>query len=239
LDPIFTGVGVALVTLFEDDGELDPFATAEHAGLLVDRGIEAIIVAGTTGEAAALTQVEQAQLTAAVKAAVGDEVPIIAGVRGEDADERAIEAAAAGVDAILALSPPDHLDAYYDEIAAVGVPVLAYHFPAVSPPGIPVDALPRLPVVGLKDSGGNLERLKAEVAIWERAVYTGASSAVRAAGEFGATGAILAIANLEPELSIAAFEGDEDAQSRLESLDIPTLKARMRDKFGTSRAVRL
>ena len=53
--PVFTGVGVALVTLFRDDGEVDAAATAEHAAQLVDLGIKAVVVAGSTGEAASLS----------------------------------------------------------------------------------------------------------------------------------------------------------------------------------------
>lgn len=52
---LFTGVGVALVTLFRDDGALDAAATAELAAALTDLGVRAVLVAGTTGEAAALT----------------------------------------------------------------------------------------------------------------------------------------------------------------------------------------
>src|SRR5207302_10474272 len=98
----------------------------------------------------------QAECVEAVVAAVDGRLPVMAGVRGDDALERAIHAYAAGVDGILALSPPAHLHAYYDDIAAVGPPVLTYHFPAVSPPGIPVDELAVLPVVGVKDSGGDV-----------------------------------------------------------------------------------
>ena len=49
--PLFSGVGVALVTLFQDDGTLDAAATAGHAARLVELGIRAVVVAGTTGEA--------------------------------------------------------------------------------------------------------------------------------------------------------------------------------------------
>lgn len=200
--------------------------------------MQAVVVAGTTGEAWTLSAAEQLELTDAVLAAVGDRVPVIAGVRGDDAVARAGAARDAGAAAILALSPADGLGDYYDAVAAVGAPVLAYHFPAVSPPGIPVELLPSLPVVGLKDSSGELDRLRAEVQIWDRAVYTGASGLVAEAGRLNAAGAILAIANLEPQLSIAAFAGDGDAQQRLESYDIPTLKLHISERFGTSQVVR-
>ena len=52
--PPFSGVGVALVTLFDADGEIDASTTARHASHLVDRGIRGVLVAGSTGEAAAL-----------------------------------------------------------------------------------------------------------------------------------------------------------------------------------------
>ncbi|MGH9286064.1 MAG: dihydrodipicolinate synthase family protein, partial [Acidimicrobiales bacterium] len=52
--PPFRGVGVALVTLFDERGGLDAGATADHAARLVELGVAAVVVAGSTGEAAAL-----------------------------------------------------------------------------------------------------------------------------------------------------------------------------------------
>ena len=46
---LFTGAGVALVTLFDDDGRLLVDETVEHAVDLVERGITAVVVSGTTG----------------------------------------------------------------------------------------------------------------------------------------------------------------------------------------------
>ena len=65
--PLFTGVGVALVTLFDDDGELDAKATAEHAATLVELGLRAVVVAGSTGEAASLTEAERSALLEEVR----------------------------------------------------------------------------------------------------------------------------------------------------------------------------
>ena len=56
--PLFSGVGVALVTLFRPDGALDAPATAEHAARLAGLGVRCILAAGTTGEAATLTAAE-------------------------------------------------------------------------------------------------------------------------------------------------------------------------------------
>ncbi|HYX95028.1 MAG TPA: dihydrodipicolinate synthase family protein, partial [Geodermatophilus sp.] len=65
--PLFTGVGVALVTLFRDDGALDAPATADLAVQLVGLGVRCVLVAGTTGEAAALTAEERDALVGAVR----------------------------------------------------------------------------------------------------------------------------------------------------------------------------
>jgi 4-hydroxy-tetrahydrodipicolinate synthase len=162
----FRGVGVALVTLFDDDGELDAAATAEHAARLVDLGVAAVLVAGSTGEASALTLAERLALLDAVRAAISTSggVPLIAGTGAASARQAVALTAAAvdhGADAVLASSPLGANDShpYYDEVVAAAgtVPVLAYHIPSVSPPGIEVDALAALPVAGLKDSSGDAD----------------------------------------------------------------------------------
>ena len=113
-------------------------------------------------------------------------------------------AAGAGADAVLAWPPPGSEDLAGDYAAvgqaAGGLPVLGYHIPWVSAPGIPVSALHGLPVAGLKDSSGNPARLLAEVAHYPGRTYVGSSALLALAGPLGGTGAILAIANVEPEL---------------------------------------
>jgi len=222
-EPVFRGVGVALLTFFDDDGRLDATGTAAFADRLVERGIEAIVVAGTTGEASKLERSERTDLLDAVVDTVRGRVPVVAGTGAATADVAetlTTDAVAHGADAVLVLSPPDGVDlnAYYSRVAraAGDTPVLAYHYPAVSPPGIPVALLPDLPVVGLKDSSGDPERLLRELdALDDRALYTGSSALLSFAGPLGCAGAILGLANLEPELCIKAYGGDADAQRAL------------------------
>jgi 4-hydroxy-tetrahydrodipicolinate synthase len=219
---VFTGVGVALVTLLDADGQVDVPSTAALARDLVGSGMRAVLVCGTTGEAATLTGDERASLIRAVRAAVPGEVPVLAGT-GARVTERAAEltaaAALAGADAILAWPPPEcqDLTGYFAALAtaAGNLPVLAYHIPWVSAPGVPVEALPDLPVAGLKDSSGDPDRLLAEVVGYAGATYVGSSALLALAGPLGATGAILAVANVEPDLCCAAFDGDARAQRKL------------------------
>src|SRR5437762_2691567 len=77
--PVFSGIAVALVTFFDQHGHVDAKATATHAAHLVERGMRALVVAGTTGEASHLSMKERLQLLDAVKKAVPARVPVLLG----------------------------------------------------------------------------------------------------------------------------------------------------------------
>ncbi len=219
--PIFTGVGVALVTLFDDEGEIDAPATADHAARLVDAGVAAVLVAGSTGEAAALDAEERSDLLLAVRYAVDGRVPVLAGTGAPSARQARLlsrRAEADGADALLVLSPPNVQDPrpYYERVtSAVDVPVLAYHYPKASSPGVPVDVLGQLPIAGLKDSSGDAERLILEADELPGGLYTGHPALVHLAGAIGCAGAILALANVDPEGCARAWAGDGDCQREL------------------------
>jgi 4-hydroxy-tetrahydrodipicolinate synthase len=252
MEPVFTGVGVALVTLFDDDGEIDVAATAAHAVRLVERGVRAVLVSGSTGEAAALSAEERVLLLEGVRDAVPDQIPVIAGTGAPSARQAAaltLSASEHGADAVLALSPPRVPDpsAYYDIVvrSAGDLPVLAYHYPHASEPGIAVDVLAKLPVAGIKDSSGDPDRLLAELE-WGKPVYTGSSAVLSFAGPLGCAGALLSLANLEPEECAVAFTGDAAAQRRLTGahrasrVDFPRgLKEMLATRDGTSPVCRM
>ena len=237
MDPVFTGVGVALVTLFDDHRALDA---------------DAIVVAGTTGEADALDDDERLRLFSAVRAAVGDAV--VVGGTGAASTHQAVALTAragdTGVDAVIARTPRGLADpsGYYRELAdaAGATPVLAYHFPAVSPPGIPVEMLPSLPVAGCKDSSGDPTRLLATVDSYAGPVWTGNPALIHMAGALGCAGGILALANVAPELCAAAFAGDADAMRKFTPThlacerDFPRgVKQLVAERFGTSEVLRM
>ncbi len=251
--PVFTGVGVALVTLFDDRGDLDAPATASLAAQLVDAGLHAVVVAGTTGEAPALDAQERIELLDAVRREVPASVPVIAGTGAPSARQATAltrDAVERGADAVLALSPAGLGDPrpYYEAIAkaAAGTPVLAYHYPTVSPPGIPVRLLADLPVAGVKDSSGDAERLLHELDQYEGPIYTGSSALLSFAGPLGCAGAILALANAEPERCVRAFGGDMVAQGALAQPHLAAhesfprgLKEMVAARFGTSTVCRV
>jgi len=251
--PLFTGVGVALVTLFDAIGEIDAKATADHAAQLADLGMRAVVVAGSTGEAATLTLDERTELLTEVRRAVPARIPVIAGT-GAPASRQAVALTKAaiehGADAVLVLSPPRVRDprAYYEAVAgaAAGRPVLAYHYPEASLPGVPLDLLPELAVQGVKDSSGDPERLLAELNGFQGWVYVGSSALLAYAGPLGCQGAIIALANAMPEVCVRAFAGDTSAQLELVGSHVAArrdfphgLKDLVARRFGTSRTARL
>jgi 4-hydroxy-tetrahydrodipicolinate synthase len=219
---VFHGVGVALVTIFHEDGAVDPASTGKFACDLVARGMRAVLVNGSTGEAPTLADSERRALIEAVREAVPAGTPVIAGtgapsVRQATALTR--DAVASGTDAVLAWPPAGSRDlpAYFSAVsdAAGGRLVLAYHVPWVSAPGVPVGALAGLPVAGVKDSSGDPDRLLDEVAHYPGATYVGSSALLALAGPMGAAGALLALSNVEPERCVTAFAGDAAVQREL------------------------
>lgn len=250
---LWTGVGVALVTLFDDDGAVAVQQTAELAARLVGAGIRAVLVNGSTGEAAALSDDERAALLSAVRTAC-PAVPVLAGASGEwwrPAARRVAAAAEAGADAVL-VAPPrfgGSLEEYYERVckAAGATPVLAYHYPGVAGGDVPVELLRSLPVAGVKDSSGSPERLAHELDLeWSGAVYTGSPALLGFAGRLGAAGALVAMANVVPEDCLVAWMGDSDAQRRVLRMErgqgdrFPKgLKEAVARRFGTSVTCRL
>jgi 4-hydroxy-tetrahydrodipicolinate synthase len=231
----FTGVGVALVTIFDSAGAVDAAATAALAADLAGRGMRAILAAGTTGEAGTLAPDERTALIRAIRDAVQPDVPVLAGTGAattEDAVGLTKAAVVAGADAVLAFPPPApgvdpaaenarsysaSLTDHYGAIgaAADGRPVFAYHVPWISAPGVPVADLPALPIAGIKDSSGSADRLLDELAHYQGATYVGSSALLALAGPMGGAGAILALANVEPERCCRAFTGDASVQRDL------------------------
>src|SRR5258708_29390128 len=106
---LFTGVGVALVTLLDDAGGVDAATTSALAADLVSRGMQAVLACGTTGEPGTLTDAERLEVIRAGRHAVPPGVPVLAGT-GATSPRRAADltaaAAAAGADAVPALAPP-------------------------------------------------------------------------------------------------------------------------------------
>ncbi len=201
----FGSVITAMVTPFADDGSLDKAAAADLARWLVANGNDALVLAGTTGESAVLTDPERVELFEAVRAAV--DVPLIAGSTTNDTAhsvEMTRAAAEAGMDAILAVvpyynkPPQSGLEAHFRAVAAASdLPVMLYDVPGRTGRPLATDTIVRLArdvpnVVALKDAGGDpsrTARLLAEAPAGFE-VYSGDEPLSLAFAAYGAVGVV-------------------------------------------------
>jgi 4-hydroxy-tetrahydrodipicolinate synthase len=161
----------ALATPFCDT-LVDLAAASNLARRQIERGTAALIVCGSTGEAAALTLPEFARLVRAVVETASGRVPVIAGCTASStatAVELGSEAAAAGADALLCAAPPyvkptqEGIVAHIRAIAhAANIPVVLYDVPSRSGVAITDDTVARLHdadlIIGLKDATADLSR---------------------------------------------------------------------------------
>jgi len=167
----FGAVATAMVTPFTEDGSVDLPRAQELARWLFDHGSDALVITGSTGEGATLSDVEKIDLyRAAVEAAEGRGT-IIAGTGTYDTAHSvhlSTEAEKAGVDALLIVSPyynkpPQRgLVAHFTTVAnAVGLPVMLYNIPGRTGVRIEHDTLLGLAevenIVAVKDSTGDLD----------------------------------------------------------------------------------
>ena len=115
---IFTGCGVATVTPMRPDGTVDLKKYADFIDELIQNGVDAIIVNGTTGESATLSEEEQYNIICCAKDVIKRRVPLIAGAGSNNthhAAKLALNARNAGADAVLSVTP------YYNKANENGI----------------------------------------------------------------------------------------------------------------------
>lgn len=207
----FGELATAMVTPFKADGSVDHEQGWRLAKFLVDSGSDGLVVAGTTGEAPTLSADERVALFATVVDAVGGRAQVIAGTSTYDTKE-SVEltrrAAAAGVDAILAVTPyyskPEQtgLIAHFRAVAgASDLPVILYNIPGRSGRIIELDTLAKLAeveqIVAVKDACLDVDFTSKTVArIPQLAVYSGQDSLTLPMLAVGACGVVSVISHL-------------------------------------------
>lgn len=211
--PLFTGAGVALVTPFDADG----VALAVLRDLVrfhLREGTDALVVNGSTGEAATMTAAEQRETAEVVVDEAGGRVPVIVGVGGADTavvTTLARNAREAGADALLISPPPynkppqrgiiAHFRAVLD---AVDLPVILYNVPSRTACNLTPDTVEILAedprVAGVKEASSDISQV-AELArrIGGRvAIYSGNDDQVLPVLALGGVGVISVLANVAP-----------------------------------------
>jgi len=219
-----SGVFVANVTPFNDDGSLDMAGLAAHLEWLADAGVQGLVPCGTTGEAPTLSREERSVvLRAAVSVARARGLKVIAGCGGNDTRvvlELMREAAELGCDAALVVTPyynkPTQagLVAHYLALADRGaLPVVLYHVPGRTAVTLAIETVATLfahpRILGLKEASGQYgywTRLTAELPLAEKALLAGDDDAVAVILALGGCGVISASANVAPRHFVRLYE---------------------------------
>lgn len=210
---LFTGTATALITPFSD-GEIDYESLGSLIDLQLSSNIDALLVAGTTGESATLSVHELYELTAFAKERIAGRVPLLAGC-GSNSTRHAIElaktACEAGADGLLAVTPYYNkasdrgLLAHYNAIAdAAEKPLILYNVPSRTGYHLTMELYRELAkhenIVGVKEASGNLGLLEA---LCDECgdlldVYTGNDHQLVASMKLGAEGVISVYSNIFP-----------------------------------------
>ena len=171
---VFTGAGVAIVTPFKANGEVNYEKFAELIEDQISGGTDAIIVCGTTGESSTLTHEEHLDVIKYCVEKVAGRIPVVAGT-GSNCTETAVylstEAEKSGADALLLVTPyynkatQNGLYKHYKTIAdSVKIPCILYNVPSRTGCNIAPETIVRLctdveNIVGVKEASGNISQI--------------------------------------------------------------------------------
>ena len=211
---VFRGAGVAIITPFTETGvnytELGRIIEDQIAG-----GTDAIVITGTTGESATMTDAEHREAIRYTVEQVKGRIPVVAGT-GSNETSYAIElskyAEQVGADALLLVTPyynkctQNGLIAHYTKIAdSVNIPAILYNVPSRTGVNIKTDtyaALAKHPrIVGVKEASGDLSailRMRAATGD-DFAVYSGNDDQIVPILSLGGSGVISVLSNIAPK----------------------------------------
>ena len=248
INSLFQGACTALVTPFLGDRVNYPMLEI----LLkrqIDAGIRTIVLCGTTGESATLSDSEKLEIIRRAKRYTGDSCTVLAGT-GSNCTEHAVAlsraAQAAGADGLLVVSPyynkatSEGLVTHYSAIAsAVQIPLVLYNVPSRTGVDIPVEVyriLSQIPnIVGVKEASGDLTKTAETLRICQPgfSVWSGNDDQAVDAMSLGSAGVISVVSNLLPEkvqaMSLAALDGDFDTAAALQLELLPLIRALFRE----------
>lgn len=209
---IFRGVGTALITPFKDD-KIDFDSLERLIERQINGGVDALVIGGTTAEAATLSDDERYELYKVAKNITRHRCKLIFGTGTNDtkvAVRHTEFASRLGCDGVLVVTPyynkgtADGVIRHYERIAeASDVPVLLYNVPSRTGVNLSIDTLKRLSenerIVGIKEASDSLDRLMAIAGIDNLALYSGNDSQIYPVLSLGGLGVISVVSNLYPK----------------------------------------
>ena len=243
---VFRGVGTAIITPFEDDGRTVDFKKfGELIDWQIESGINALVVAGTTGEGSTLSDAEHREVLKYAVEKVNHRVPVIAGTGSNDiayAIDLTIYACAIGCDAMLLVTP------YYNKATQEGLfqsftaiadastkPCILYNVPSRTGCNLLPETVARLAdhpnIVAIKEACGNISQIAQVAALCRDKIdiYSGNDDQIVPILSLGGSGVISVLSNVMPketvELCNAYFEGNTEKACDMQLELLPLVNA--------------
>ncbi len=243
---IFKGAGVAIVTPFKDNGEVNYPEFEKMIEFQIKNGTDAIIVCGTTGEAATMSEEEHMEVVKFCIDKVNKRIPVVAGT-GSNCTQTAIDlskkAQEYGADAVLLVTPyynkatQGGLYAHFAAVAKeISIPIILYNVPSRTGCNILPETAARLAkdfdnIVGIKDATGNISQTIKMMSLAEGNLdlYSGDDDQIVPIMSVGGLGVISVLSNVAPqqthEICAKCLEGDYETARHLQFKAFPLVKA--------------
>ena len=243
---LFKGAGVALITPMHEDGSVNFEALKEIIEEQIEKGTDAIISVGTTGEAATLSVEEHVEVIAYTTKVVNHRIPLIAGT-GSNCTESAVElsrqAEEVGADGLLLVTPyynkatQKGLYQHFKTIAeSVSIPSILYHVPGRTGMSIEAKTMAALyhdvkNIIGVKDAGGDMGKTLELMSLVDEnfSLYSGEDGLILPILSAGGVGVISVLSNVAPkethEICAKWFAGDLDGARKEQLRALPLIHA--------------
>jgi 4-hydroxy-tetrahydrodipicolinate synthase len=212
----FKGVGVALITPFDENGGVDFDALGRVVDSVIEGGVDYLVVLGTTAETPTLSHDERAAVTAFIREKNAGRVPLVLGKGGNDTAKLCEELRAmdtTGFDAVLSVTPyynkpsQEGLFRHYKTVAdASPLPVILYNVPSRTGVNMSAETTLRIArevpnVIGVKEACGSIEQIKAIIAGAPEGflIISGDDAMTLSVVSEGGAGVISVLANTLPE----------------------------------------
>ena len=240
---IFSGASTALITPFSN-GEIDYPALGRLIELQIESGIKALVVGGTTAEAATLSDDERYKLYTFAKGKIAGRTKLILGTGTNDtrvAIAHTKFAKRLGCDGVLLVTPyynkgtESGIEKHYLSIAeSTDLPILVYNVPSRTGVNLGLNLLDRLSdhpnIVGIKEASDSVDRLVSLAAFGDKLwLYSGNDSQIYPTLALGGPGVISVMSNIIPKATAkicdSYLKGDQSEALRLQLELMPFIKS--------------
>ncbi len=242
---IFTGAGVAIVTPFHPDGSVNYNKLEELINFQCDNGTDSIVICGTTGESATLSEAEHVECIRKAVEFTKGRVPVVAGT-GSNSTQTAIElsreAVDAGVDGLLVVTPyynkatQQGLIQHYTAIAnEAKAPIIMYSVASRTGCNIAPETAAALVknvdnIVGIKEASGNISQIAKIMNLTDGKIdlYSGNDDQIVPVMSLGGIGVISVLSNVAPQqthdICAKYLAGDVKGSLELQLKAIPLIE---------------